>query len=67
MASRESLVRHMSGTSKKLSGPNYLLWSQSFETFVLAHRKSKHLTHPPPDDKSNTYEDWLSDDAAIIT
>ena len=39
----------------------------SFETFVLAHRKLKYLTHPPPDDKSDAYEEWLSDDAAIIT
>ena len=66
MASRDSLVKNLNGTSEKLFGKNYLLWSQSFETFVFAHRKVKHLAHPPPNSKADTYEDWLADDAAIV-
>ena len=57
MASRDSLVKNLSGTSEKLSSKNYLLWSYSFETFVPAHRKLKHLTNPPPDSKTDTYDD----------
>lgn len=57
MASRESLVKNLSGTFKKLNGKNYLLWSLSFETFVAAHRKIRHLTHPPPDVKDATYDE----------
>ena len=33
----------------------------------MTHRKVKHLTHPPPDSKADTYEDWLVDDAAIVS
>ena len=54
MASHDSLVKNLSGTLEKLSGKNYLLWSQNFETFVLAHRKVKHLTHSPLDGKADT-------------
>ena len=67
MASRESLVKHLGGTFEKLNGTNYLLWSQSFEIFIVAHRKLKHLTQPPPDSKDAAYEDWCVDDAAIVT
>ena len=67
MVSRDTLVKHLSGTSEKLNGKNYLLWSQSFETFVVAHRKLKHFTHPPPDSKDAAYEDWCADDAAIVS
>ena len=67
MASRESLVKNLSGTSEKLNGKNYILWAQSFETFIAAHRKLKYLTEPPPDSKATTYDDWYVDDAAIVS
>ena len=67
MASRESLVKHLGGTSEKLNGTNYLLWFQGFETFCLAHQKLKHLTQPLPDSKDATYDNWCADDAAIVT
>lgn len=57
MTSRDSLVKNLSGTSEKLSDKNYLLSSQSFETFVLTHRKLKHLTDLPLDSKADTYDD----------
>ena len=57
MASRESLVKHLGGTFEKLNGTNYLLWSQGFEIFCLAHRKLKYLTQPPPDSKDAAYDD----------
>ena len=67
MASHESLIKNLSSTSEKLNGKNYLLWAQSFETFIAAHRKIRHLTHLPPDSKDSTYEDWFTDDAAIVS
>ena len=67
MASRESLSKNLNGISEKLNEKNYLLWTQSFETFVVAHRKIKHLTDPPPDVKNTAYEDWYADDAVIVS
>ena len=67
MASRESIVKNLSGTFEKLNGKNYLLWSQSFETFVAAYRKIRHLTHPPPDMKDATYGDWYANDSAVVS
>ena len=66
MASYESLVKNLSGTLEKLNGKNYLLWSQSFETTVAAHRKIQHLTHPPFDVKDAVYENWYADDSVIV-
>ena len=59
-------MKNLNDILEKLFGKNYLLWSQSFETFVLAHRKVKHLTHLPPDSKADTYKDCLVDDASIV-
>ena len=67
MNSRESLIKNLSGTFKKLNGKNYLLWAQSFETFIAVHRKLKHLSQPFPDAKDATYEDWYVDDATIVS
>ena len=66
MASKESLIRNLSGTPEKLNGKNYLVWTQSF-TFFAAHRKIKHLTQPPPDVKDSIYKDWYADDSAIVS
>ena len=57
MVSQESLVKHLGGTSEKLNGTNYLLWSQDFKTFYLVHRKLKHLIQPPSDSKDAAYDD----------
>ena len=67
MTSRESLIKNLSGTSEKLNGKNYLLWAQSFETFLATHHNLKHLTQHLPDAKDNTYEDWFADDSAIVS
>ena len=67
LASRESLLKNLSGTSAKLNGKNYLLWAQSFEMFLAVHHKIKHLTEPPPNAKDSTYEDWFEDDLAIVS
>ena len=66
MATRESLVKNLNETSEKLDGKNYLLQTQSLETFVIAHRKLKHLTESSPDSKVSTYDDWYADDEAIV-
>ena len=63
----ESLVKNRSGTSEKFNGKSYLLWTQSFETFITAYRKMSHLAKPPPDSKDATYDDWFADDAAIVS
>ena len=55
--SRDTWLKNLFGTSIKLNGKNYLLWSQAFETFLGAHRKIRHLTNDPPDAKDTTYED----------
>ena len=47
MNSRESLVKNLSGTLEKLNEKNYLLWVHSFEMFIAAHRKLKHLIASP--------------------
>ena len=67
MAFRESLIKNLSGTLEKLNGKNYFLWVQSFETFLTAYRKLRHLTQSPPDAKDNTYEDWFADDSVIVS
>ena len=65
-SSRDSLLKDLVATSIKLTGKNYLLWSQVFETFLDGHRKIRHLTHPPPDVKDVAYEDWFAGDCAVI-
>ena len=67
MPTRESLVKNLSGTSEKLNGKNYLLWAQSFETFIAVYRKMSHLTKPSPNSKDAIYNDWFADDATIIS
>ena len=47
MLSKDGFVKNLSGTSAKLDGKNYITWAQSFETFLAAHRKLKHLTQLP--------------------
>ena len=66
-SSRDSWLKDLAATSTKLTGKNYLLWSQAFETFLGAHKKIRHITHPPPDVKDATYEDWLTDDCTVIS
>ena len=60
-------MKNLSRTSIKLNGKNFLLWSQAFETFISAHRKTRHLTADPPEAKDSTYDDWFVDDCAIIS
>ena len=60
-------VKNLSGTFEKLNGKNYLLFAQSFETFIVAHQKLKHLTVPLLDSKDSTYDDWYVDNAAIVS
>ena len=67
MASRESLIKNLSGTSEKLNGKNYLLWAQSFEMFLATHHKIKHSTQPPPNAKDSAYEDWFADDSTVVS
>lgn len=67
MATHESLVNNLSGTSEKLDEKNYLLRTKSFETFIAVHRKLKHLTESPPNSKDNTYDDWYADDTTIVS
>ena len=43
------------------------MWTQSFETFLAAHRKLKHLTQPPPDAKDSAFEDWYAEDSAVVS
>lgn len=67
MTSRDPLIKNFTGVSEKLNGKNYILWAQSFETIVIAHRKQAHLTDASRDDKDSTYVDWFADDAVIIS
>ena len=60
-SSREMLMKNLSGTSIKLNGKNYQLWSQAFETFIGAHRKTSYLTVDPPETKDSTYDDWFAE------
>ncbi|XP_039139827.1 uncharacterized protein LOC120277136 [Dioscorea cayenensis subsp. rotundata] len=61
----DSLVKNLHCTSQKLDGRNYVFWAQSFEQFLMAHKKSSYLTADPPDSKDAKYADWLAEDAAV--
>lgn len=61
-ASVDPFLRNLSGTS---DGKNYLLWAHSFERFLVAHRKTSHLTDPPPARTSPEFADWYVMDAAV--
>ena len=50
-------IRHLSGTSMKLNGKNYLFWSKSFQVFLGAHWKIRHVTHDPPVVQDPSYDD----------
>ena len=67
VSSRDSLPKGFVVTSIKLIGRNYLLWSQAFETFLGGHWKIRHITFPPSDVKDVAYEDWFTDDCAVIS
>ena len=67
MTSKDGFVKNLSGTSTKLDGKNYFMWAQSFETFLAAHRKLKHLTQPPPDAMDSAFEDWYAEDSAVVS
>ena len=67
MASCESLVKNLSRTLKKLNGKNYLLWSQSLETFMTVHRKIQYLIYSPLDVKDAVYEDWYADNSVKVS
>ena len=41
--------------------------AQSFEIFLAAYRKLKHLTQPPPDAKDSTFEDWYAEDSIVVS
>jgi hypothetical protein len=55
-------------TSKKLSGPNYVPWSQSVYTYVLGRGKKGYLTGsliPPNDTNSKEFDTWETEDAVV--
>ena len=60
-------MKNLSGMSIKLNGSNFLLWSQAFQTFIGAHRKTRHLTADPPEAKDSAYDDWFADDCVVIS
>lgn len=55
------------GTTIKLTGPNYLLWSQVSKLFVRSHNKLSHLTDAFPNVKDATKANWQQDDYSIKT
>ena len=65
--SHDSLLKGHVATSIKLTGKNYLLWSQAYETFLSGHRKIRYIIASPSDAKDATYEDWFADDCAVIS
>ena len=67
MPSKDRFVKNLSGISAKLDGKNYVMWAQSFETFLATHRKLKHLTQLPLDAKDSTFEDWYVEDSAVLS
>ena len=59
-------IHHLSGTSVKLNGKNYQLWSISFQVFLGVHWKIRHVTHDPPYVKDPSYDDWFANDCRVI-
>ena len=67
MPSKDEFVKNLSKTLAKLDGKNYVMWAQSFKTFLGAHRKLKHLTQLPPDAKDSTFENWYAKDSTVVS
>ncbi|KAG8373563.1 hypothetical protein BUALT_Bualt11G0037500 [Buddleja alternifolia] len=63
--SSDYMMKNLVGTTVKLNGPNYLVWSQSIKIFLGAQRKLSHITKAPPAETDKGYEDWLTADYCV--
>ncbi|PIN06910.1 hypothetical protein CDL12_20528 [Handroanthus impetiginosus] len=55
------------GTTVKLNGQNYVLWSQAFRMFLGSQNKLSHITSIPPDKSDDKYEAWKQADYSVMT
>jgi len=61
-----SIFKTMLGTTVKLNGSNYLLWTQAFRIFIRAQNKLAYLLHDPPTTSDPTYMTWLTRDYSMM-
>ena len=61
-----SIFKTMLGTTVKLNGSNYLLWTQAFRLFIRAQNKLAYLLHDPPTTSNPPYMTWLTRDYSMM-
>lgn len=55
------------GTTIKLNGSNYLLWSRAFLLFLGSHKKCNHVLSGAPAKIDPKYEAWSANDGSVMT
>ncbi|XP_057799090.1 uncharacterized protein LOC131014928 isoform X1 [Salvia miltiorrhiza] len=55
------------GTTIKLNGSNYLLWSRAFLLFLGSQKKKTHVLSDPVASTDLKYDAWSADDCAVMT
>ncbi|KAK4402403.1 Retrovirus-related Pol polyprotein from transposon RE1 [Sesamum angolense] len=55
------------GTTVKLTGQNYILWSQAFKLFLGSENKLHHILTSPPPSTDGIFSTWQQVDYSIMT
>ncbi|KAL0319505.1 UNVERIFIED_CONTAM: hypothetical protein Sangu_2106700 [Sesamum angustifolium] len=55
------------GTTVKLSGQNYILWSQAFKLFLGSQNKLHHILTSPPPSNDAIFPTWQQADYSVMT
>ncbi|XP_042056533.1 uncharacterized protein LOC121801150 [Salvia splendens] len=55
------------GTTIKLNGSNYMLWSRAFLLFLGSQKKKSHVQTAPPATTDANYDTWYADDYSVMT
>lgn len=55
------------GTTIKLNGSNYLLWSHAFRLFLGSQKKQDHVVSAAPATTDAKYDAWSADYCAVMT
>ncbi|KAG6385467.1 hypothetical protein SASPL_154302 [Salvia splendens] len=55
------------GTTIKLNGSNYMLWSRAFLLFLGSQKKKSHVQTAPPATTDANYDTWCADDCSVMT
>ncbi|KAG6400916.1 hypothetical protein SASPL_137761 [Salvia splendens] len=55
------------GTTIKLNGSNYMLWSRAFLLFLGSQKKKSHVQTAMPVTIDANYDTWCADDCSVMT